>query len=629
MLVLSRLSFTLAGTPLFDEAEARVPAGARVGVVGRNGAGKSTLFRLIRGELTPDGGEIALPKTWRVGGVDQEAPARPDSLVDIVLEYDVERADLLAEAETATDPERIAAVQTRLADIGAHSAEARAAAILSGLGFDAAAQRRPAASFSGGWRMRVALAGALFAAPDLLLLDEPTNYLDLEGTVWLEGFLARYPRTALVISHDRGLLNASVNGVLHLSARKLAYYSGRFDQFEAERRARMAHEAAQAERQAAERARIQSFVDRFRAKASKARQAQSRIKLLERMEPIALTVDESVAPFSFAKPETLSPPLVRLDAASVGYDGAPVLSRLSLRIDEDDRIALLGANGEGKSTLAKLVAGRLAPMAGEARRHPKLKVGFFAQHQMDDLVADETPIQHLAARRPGEAPATIRARLAATGLGADVADTPAKKLSGGQKSRLLMALATLDAPNLLILDEPTNHLDMESREALCHALLAYEGAVILISHDPHLVERVADQLWLVSGGRVAPFDGDMAAYRAHILAARTQPEAASAEVNGSAARDKRRGAADIRRRLGPLKAELAKAEDRVAKLEAMREEVETRLADPELYDGAPEKLASLARKRTEILDGVERAEAIWERAAAALEEAEAALKSAE
>ncbi|MCI4663390.1 MAG: ABC-F family ATP-binding cassette domain-containing protein [Neomegalonema sp.] len=627
MLVLRQLSYIMAGRPLFEEADATIPAGARVGVVGRNGAGKSTLFRLIRGELTPDGGEIEAPKSWRVGGVAQEAPARDDSLVDIVLEYDQERAALLAEAETASDPTRIADIQTRLADIGAHSAEARAASILAGLGFDAAAQARPSSSFSGGWRMRVALAGALFAAPDLLLLDEPTNYLDLEGTVWLEGFLARYPRTVLLISHDRGLLNASVNGILHLSNRKLAYYSGAFEQFAAERRARMAQEAAQAKRQTAERERIQSFVDRFRAKATKARQAQSRLKLLEKMEPISVTAEEHVAGFSFPSPAQLAPPLVRLDMAAVGYGESPVLSGLNLRIDADDRIALLGANGQGKSTLAKLIAGRMQPMVGAAERHSKLKVGFFAQHQLDDLVADETPVQHLQARLPDLPPAQIRSRLAAAGLGPETAETDAQSLSGGQKARLLMALAVLEAPNLLILDEPTNHLDMESRDALCHALLDYDGAVILISHDPHLVERVADQLWLVAGGKVAPFEGDMAAYKARILSERSSPSDSAKAVDAPAVKTKRRSAADIRQVLKPLRADVAKAEERVMKLEEMREEVEKRLADPALYDGPSDKMEKLAQKRGEILEGLARAEEIWEKAAAKLEETEAELNA--
>ncbi|TVQ56284.1 MAG: ABC transporter ATP-binding protein [Rhodobacteraceae bacterium] len=619
MLTIADMSFTLAGRRLFHAASARVPDGARVGVVGRNGAGKSTLFRLIEGACEPEQGAVTVRAGARIGGVAQEAPATRDSLLDTVLKADVERAALLAEAETATDAHRIADIQTRLADIDAHSAEARAAAILSGLGFDAAAQARACAEFSGGWRMRVALAAVLFARPDLLLLDEPTNYLDLEGTVWLETFLARYPATALVISHDRGLLNRAVDAILALEGGRLTLTSGNFDTFDRLRRERAAQMQAAVAKQAAERAHIQKFVDRFRAKASKAKQAQSRLKMLERMTPIAWSAEAPVAPFRFPAPEELAPPLMALDGASVGYGGPPILRNLSLRIDPDDRIALLGANGQGKSTFAKLISGRLAPSSGTVSRSSKMRIGFFAQHQLDELTEGETPIQHIQRLKPDEKPAQLRARLGAAGIGADIAANPVETLSGGQKARLLMALMTLDAPHMVILDEPTNHLDMESREALALALNDYPGAVILISHDPYLVEAVADRLWLVKDGAVRPFEGDMDDYRALLLGDRSG--------SGGAARPAakpKRTAAEKRRALAPLKAEAAACEDRVRALEAMKAKIDARLADPALYtDADPARFETLQIKRAEIVDGLARAEDLWLAAQERLEAAEA------
>ena len=521
MLKILNLSFAIEGKPLFENASAVIPTGHKVGIVGRNGTGKTSLFRIIRGEWMADGGEIQYPSHYRVGGVDQEAPASDTSLLDTVLAADVERASLLAEAETATDPDRICDIYARLGDIDAYSAEARAASILAGLGFDAAAQARPCHEFSGGWRMRVALASVLFSQPDLLLLDEPTNYLDLEGAVWLEAFLARYRHTVLVISHDRQLLNRSVTGILHLHDRDLGYYTGTYDQFDNERRLKLEQLQSMARKQDAQRQHIQAFVDRFRYKASKARQAQSRLKQLEKMQPIMALSEQAVAEFRFPTPAELPPPLLVVDRVAVGYDGKPVLRQLDLRLDSGDRIALLGANGEGKSTLSKLFAGRLQPMSGEVARSNKLRVGFFAQHQLDELVAGESPFQHMQRLRPKMLPSTLRTQLGGAGFGADIVDNPVERLSGGQKARLLMAMAAIDAPHILILDEPTNHLDIESREALIYALNIYEGTVILVSHDSHLVETVADQLWIVQDGGVAPFEGDMAAYQKQLLARRS------------------------------------------------------------------------------------------------------------
>ena len=608
MLVIRDISYSVEGRPLFEGASATIPAGHKVGFVGRNGTGKTTLFRLIRGELTLDGGEIELPPRARIGGVAQEVPSSATSLLDTVLAADTERAALLAEAERATEPARIAEVQTRLADIDAWSAEARASGILSGLGFDRAAQARPCSDFSGGWRMRVALAGVLFAAPDLLLLDEPTNYLDLEGALWLESYLARYPHTVIVISHDRGLLNRAVGSILHLEDRRLTLYQGPFDTFAETRAARLAVAEAERRRQDARRAHLQSFVDRFRAKASKAAQAQSRLKMIARMKPITTPQEAALARFGFPEPEALAPPIVTLDRAAAGYGGRPVLSRLDLRIDQDDRLALLGRNGEGKSTLAKLIAGRLPAMEGRVLRAGRLRIGYFAQHQLDELDAAETPLDHVRRLRPDEPPARLRARLAGFGLTAAQAETPVARLSGGQKARLSLLIATLDAPHLLILDEPTNHLDMESREALVEALTGYGGAVILVSHDMHLLGLVADRLWLVQGGQVRPWEQDLEAYRRHLLAGDPAPEAPRARPAPAPAPAPRLS----REARAALRAEARKAEERVGKLAAMRDELARRLADPALY--APERAGERSvwqRKYAEILTALDRAEALW------------------
>ncbi len=616
MLRIEDISFSMEGRPLFKGASAKIPAGHKVGLVGRNGAGKSTLFRLIRGELALEGGRIDLPARARIGGVAQEAPASEVSLLDTVLAADAERAGLLAEAETAGDPARIAEIQTRLADIDAWSAEGRAAAILKGLGFSEADQAMPCSAFSGGWRMRVALAGVLFAQPDLLLLDEPTNYLDLEGALWLETYLARYPHTVIVISHDRDLLNRAVGAILELSDGKLTLWTGNYDRFARTRAERRAVQAAEARKQAARRAHLQGFVDRFRYKASKARQAQARLKMIERMEPVAAPEEAAKQVFTFPEPEELSPPIIRIEGGAVGYDGRAVLRRLDLRIDQDDRIALLGRNGQGKSTLARLLADRLPLLEGQKTAAAKLRVGYFAQHQLDELRAGETPLQHLARARPAEAPAKLRARLAGFGLHADQADTVAGRLSGGQKARLALLLATLDAPHLLILDEPTNHLDMESREALVEALNAYTGAVILVAHDMHLLSLVADRLWLVSGGTVAPYEEDLEAYRRFLL---EDPKPARAPESSAAPQRPRRPS---RERLVALRQEVRKCEARIDKLAEMRDRLADKLADPALY--APERTDEAAvwqRKYAEVMEGLERAEALWVRAVERLEAA--------
>src|SRR3984885_6416225 len=506
LLVISGAVIRMGGRTLLNNADLTIDPGRRIGLVGRNGAGKSTLLRAIAGEITIDGGDIRLSSRARMATVRQEAPEGPMSLLDTVLQGDPERLDLLAEAEHA-DPLRLAEIHDRLRAIGADSAPARAATILAGLGFDEATQARPVSSFSGGWRMRVALATALFANPDLLLLDEPTNHLDLEATLWLEGWLARFPGAALVVSHDRGLLDRAVEAIAHLDRGKLSLTPGGFDEFVRIRTERAMQLVSAAKRVAAERAHIQSFVDRFRYKASKARQAQARIKALARLPQIETIIEATPTRFNFPEPSRIAPPILALERVSIGYDGMPVLRNVSLSIDMDDRIALLGANGNGKSTLAKLLSGRLQPLPGELRRGPKLRVGYFAQPQTEELVEQDNPIDHMARALPRANPIQVRGQLARFGLDADRAETPTCHLSGGEKARLLLALATRDAPHLLILDEPTNHLDIDAREALVKALADFQGAVLVITHDPHLVELVADRLLLVAGGKVTTLEG--------------------------------------------------------------------------------------------------------------------------
>ena len=585
MLKIHNLSFTIDGKPLFDTASAVIPTGHKVGIVGRNGSGKTTLFRLISKEWEVDGGQIEVPADFRIGGVDQEAPASDISLLDTVLAADHERHQLLAEADTATDADRLGQIHARLIDIDAYSGEARAASILAGLGFNQAAQARPCHEFSGGWRMRVALAAVLFSQPDLLLLDEPTNYLDLEGAIWLESFIAKYKHTVLVISHDRTLLNRSVTGILHLTDCGLTYYTGRYDQFETERHMKLEQQESLRQKQDAQRKHIQAFVDRFRYKASKARQAQSRLKQLEKMQPITAISERFVAGFNFPTPEPLPPPVLVLDQAAVGYNDTPVLRKLDLRLDADDRIALLGANGEGKSTLSKLLAGRLLPLSGTVRRAPKLRIGYFAQHQLAELVPGESAFQHMQRLRPHELPPRLRARLGAAGIGADIVDNRVERLSGGQKARLLMAIAAIDAPHILILDEPTNHLDIESREALVHALNSYEGCVIVVSHDAHLVEMVADRLWLVEHGHVFAFDGDMTDYKKWLLAKR----GGASNVNANKARtkpvDKKLSTGRQRRQnTSAVRAKIRRCETELETLGAQKQTIETKMSSPEFYD---------------------------------------------
>ncbi len=617
VLRLEDLSYSIAGRPLLEHAELLLDEGRRVGLIGRNGAGKSTLLKLIAGVIRPDGGKVTLGSRVRLGYVAQEAPAGNESVLDVVLAADTERAELLHAAENPETPgERLAEIHERLMVIRADSAPARAASILAGLGFNEEWQARPMGSYSGGWRMRVALAAVLFSQPDLLLLDEPTNHLDLEATLWLEGYLQQFPGAILLVSHDRQLLDKAVEAIVHLDGGKLSMTPGGFAEFVRIKTERALQQARAAERVAAQRAHMQAFVDRFRAKATKARQAQSRLKALEKLPQIEAVVEAQATVFSFPSPSVLPPPMLQLEGVEIGYDGKAVLSGVSLRIDMEERIALLGQNGNGKSTLAKLLAGKLVAMRGREFRVKGLRVGYFAQHQEDDLVLTDTPYDHLARALPQALPPQIRAQAARFGLDADRVSTPVGQMSGGEKARLLLALATRDAPHLLILDEPTNHLDIDARDALIKALTNFEGAVVLISHDPYLVELVADRLVLVANGKALSFDGDLAAYASTMSerAAPAQVKKVEDKKTDKAAR------AEARVRLAPLQKAAKAAEAVLNKLTVEKEKLEAMLADEGVY--APTKAAELSRitlRLGQLKSEIEAAELAWLEAAEALE----------
>ena len=613
MLSITDISVRIAGRLLIDHGSAQIVPGARVGLIGRNGAGKSTLFQAIRGELPTETGSITIPQRWRVGSLAQEAPNGPESLIDVVLKADLERDALLREADTAHDPHRIAEIQTRLVDIDAHSAPARAAAILNGLGFSTAEQARPCSEFSGGWRMRVALAATLFAAPDLLLLDEPTNYLDLEGTLWLEDHLANYPRTVIVISHDRDLLDTSVDQILHLDRGKLTLYRGTYSSYEEQRATREMLDAKHAKRQDAERKRLQAFVDRFKAKASKARQAQSRVKMLERMKPIAALVTQDVREITFPAPEKmLSPPIIAVDDVSVGYDPKkPVLNRVTLRIDTDDRIALLGSNGNGKSTLVKLLANRLAPFSGTITRAEKISIAYFAQHQLDELSEDGSPYDHVRKLMPDVPETKVRGRTGAIGFSGKAGDTLVKSLSGGEKARLLLGLATFYGPNMIILDEPTNHLDIDSRAALAEAINEFPGAVIMVSHDRYLIEACADQLWVVADHTVTNYDGDLDDYRRMVLSARGLRTNSRDRGGGERSNGRDKPQRNKSEKRVPLKQKISDAEAEIARINDIISKIDTALALPDLFKRDPKQAAQLSKARAGAESALQRAEEAW------------------
>ena len=615
MINFKNISFSIGGVSLFDDTSAFVPTGHKVGIVGRNGAGKTTLFKLILKEISLDGGIIEVPRNFKVGAVAQEAPSNEEKLIDTVLAADIERAELLKSSEIETDPNKISNIHIRLADIDAYSAEARASSILSGLGFSQTDQNSPCSNFSGGWRMRVALASVLFSNPDLLLLDEPTNYLDFEGTAWLENYLQKFKNTVLVISHDRNLLNKSVNGILHLSSKKLQFYSGNYDIFDNERRIQLEQKISQKNKQDTQRAHIQSFVDRFKAKASKARQAQSRIKILEKMKPIVIEEDQKIPKFKFEDVSKFSPPLVTLDQASVGYNEIEVLKNINIQINPDDRVGLLGVNGEGKSTFSKLIAKKINLIKGHLQIPKKLKIGYFAQHQLDELRADETPFQHLYLKLNKEIPSKIRARLGSAGFTPETMDLEVRRLSGGQKARLLLLLVVIEKPDLLILDEPTNHLDIESREALIMALNDYKGSLILVSHDAFLVERLVDRPLIIKDGNVSEFSGDIHDYRKLILNNNTKKK-----KQKSVLKDNNSNELISNTSLPDLKKSLTYSEKKILEYEKEKKTLEIEMLNENFYASNNQKrVQEVNVNLKKLLQQIVEEEKVWEKIAEKIE----------
>ena len=615
MINFKNISFSIGGVSLFDDTSAFVPTGHKIGIVGRNGAGKTTLFKLILKEITLDGGVIEVPRNYTIGAVAQEAPSNEEKLIDTVLAADIERAKLLSASEIETDPNKIANIHTRLADIDAYSAEARASSILSGLGFSQTDQHSPCSSFSGGWRMRVALASVLFSNPDLLLLDEPTNYLDFEGTAWLENYLQKFKNTVLVISHDRNLLNKSVSGILHLSSKKIQFYTGNYDTFDNERRNQLELKISQKNKQDAQRAHIQSFVDRFKAKASKARQAQSRIKILEKMKPIVIEEDQKIPKFKFEDVSKFAPPLVTLDQASVGYNQVEVLKNINIQINPDDRIGLLGVNGEGKSTFSKLIAKKINVMKGHLLIPKKLKIGYFAQHQLDELRPDETPYQHLYLKLNKEIPSKIRAKLGSAGFTSETMDLEVRRLSGGQKARLLMLLVVIEKPDLLILDEPTNHLDIESREALIMALNDYKGSLILVSHDAFLVERLVDRLLIIKDGNVSEFSGDIHDYRKLVLNNNSKKK-----KQESILKSKNSNVSIPNFSLSDLKKSLTYSEKKILEFEKQKKTLEIEMLNQNFYSSNNQKRAQEVNVNLKkVLIQIAEEEKVWEKIVESIE----------
>ncbi len=615
MINFKNISFSIGGVSLFDDTSAFVPTGHKIGIVGRNGAGKTTLFKLILKEITLDGGVIEVPRNYTIGAVAQEAPSNEEKLIDTVLAADTERAKLLSASEIETDPNKIANIHTRLADIDAYSAEARASSILSGLGFSQTDQHSPCSSFSGGWRMRVALASVLFSNPDLLLLDEPTNYLDFEGTAWLENYLQKFKNTVLVISHDRNLLNKSVSGILHLSSKKIQFYTGNYDTFDNERRSQLDQKISQKNKQDVQRAHIQSFVDRFKAKASKARQAQSRIKILEKMKPIVIEEDQKIPKFKFEDVSKFAPPLVTLDQASVGYNQVEVLKNINIQINPDDRIGLLGVNGEGKSTFSKLIAKKINVMKGHLLIPKKLKIGYFAQHQLDELRPNETPFQHLYLKLNKEIPSKIRAKLGSAGFTSETMDLEVRRLSGGQKARLLMLLVVIEKPDLLILDEPTNHLDIESREALIMALNDYKGSLILVSHDAFLVERLVDRLLIIKDGNVSEFSGDIHDYRKLILSNNSKKK-----KQESILKNKKSNVSIPNFSLSDLKKSLTYSEKKILEFEKQKKTLEIEMLNQNFYSSNNQKRAQEVNVNLQkVLIQIAEEEKVWEKIVESIE----------
>ncbi|HEX8301372.1 ABC-F family ATP-binding cassette domain-containing protein [Sphingomonas sp.] len=617
MLNLTDITVRLGGRTILDGATAKLPPRGRIGLIGRNGAGKTTLVKVIAGQLEPDTGSMDMPRGARLGYIAQEAPGGDATPFETVLAADTERAALMAESETSHDPDRLGEVHDRLMAIDAYTAPSRAAQILVGLGFDEDAQHQPLESFSGGWRMRVALASLLFSQPDLLLLDEPSNHLDLEAVLWLEDFLKSYPATILLVSHERDFLNNVVDHTLHLGQGKLTLYPGGYDAFERQRAERQAQIASARAKQQAQREHLQEYIAKNSARASTAKQAQSRAKALAKMQPIAELIDDPSLTFDFPNPDELRPPLITLDYASVGYGDKPILKKLNLRLDPDDRIALLGRNGNGKTTLARLLAAQLAPMEGAMNASGKMRVGYFTQYQVEELTRDETPLQHMTALMKGASQSAVRAQLGRFGFQAQKATTEVGKLSGGEKARLALALITRDAPHMLILDEPTNHLDVDAREALIQALNDYSGAVVIVSHDRHMIEMTADRLVLVDSGTAKEFEGSLDDYIAFVLS----KEGAGPKLSKADKKEARRAAAEAREKGTELRRAAKSAEAELARLNDQRSAVDRAMFDPSTADASLAKLAmtDLMKRRAELEAKIEAAEAAWLEASEALE----------
>jgi ATP-binding cassette subfamily F protein 3 len=623
MLTITDLTYRIEGRPLFEGASLVLPTGAKAGFVGKNGTGKTTLFQLILGSLAADAGTIELVKRARIGAVAQEAPAGSTRVIDVVLAADKERTALLIEADTATDPHRIGDIHIRLAEIDAHTAEARASAILKGLGFEKDRQLGPTSELSGGWRMRVALAAVLFSQPDLLLLDEPTNYLDLEGTLWLEKYLATYPYTVFMISHDRDLLNKAVSSIVHLEDRRLTFYRGNYDTFEETRRLRMEQNNKSREKTLDQIAHMQKFVDRFRYTASKAKQAQARVKAIEKLKPPAALFDETSAPFHFPDPKKIpASPMITFDQVSAGYEDHVVLRHITNRIDPDDRIALIGVNGNGKSTFAKLLVGELKALSGEMRRSRGLDIAYFAQHQMDMLKPEMTPFEHVSELMPYDSEAKRRSRVAQMGLTTSRMNTLAKNLSGGERARLLLGLITFSGPGLMVLDEPTNHLDIDSRDALVAALNEYTGAVLIISHDRHLIDATVDKLWIARNGTIEDFDDDLDAYQ-KALTGTGKGQGKSGPLAVEDRKQARQDSAQRRAEIAPLRKSVKELEQKVARLKTELSRLDGEMADPALV-GKPDRIAALGRDRARILDDIQKAEDRWLELSTTIEQAEKA-----
>lgn len=616
MLHINNLTYHIEGRALFENASATIPKGAKVGLVGRNGVGKSTLFRLIQNEIDPLTGDISIIAQTRLGAVAQEAPNGHISLLETVLQANKEMSALQQEAKSATDPSHIAHIHTRLADLHAHTAQSRASALLRGLGFTHEDIQAPCAQFSGGWRMRVALAAMLFVEPDLLLLDEPTNYLDLEGSLWLQAHLRRYPHSLIIISHDKDILNKVATSILHIDQQKLHIYKGHYDSFETNRRAQIEHQQKSAQKQQKEAAHLQAFVDRFRAKATKAKQAQSRLKALEKLKPIQIMFDQRVMPFHFQQPKkAISAPMIRLQNASVGYDGTAVLTKLDLRLDPNDRIALIGRNGNGKSSFAKLLAGKLKQMTGTLECAKKLSIAYVAQHQLDALNGNLTPYEAVRDRHDYDTTeAKTRARVAQMGLCASRTDVKIKNLCGGEKARLMLGLASFDGPNFLILDEPTNHLDIDSRTALIHALNHYEGAVLVISHDRHLIDATMDQIWIAQGGTVKPYEGDLDSYEAMLTAPKETNTSQGKDKSNKPATQKKRDRqerAQQRLALAPLAKKIKAHEKQIEKLQTKLVKLDEQLGNPDLYTNHSVKAADLTKQRGQLAKQLQAVEKGW------------------